>query len=155
MVAGELCQSYAGDRDVLIPFGTSLWQLHLWQLIGEGCRRWTLPVVSRRWGCFCLFLGHCCGSCSGDSWPEGGGRGFAGELCQSYPGDGDVFASVWDTIVEVTIVKVDWGGMAGDELCRQCPLLALLVRGPQMVWECGCGQNELEACTTLAYAHIN
>ena len=43
------------------------------------------------------------------------------ELCQLYSIDRDVFASVWDTITEVTVVKVDWGGMAGDELCRQCP----------------------------------
>ena len=46
---------------------------------------------------------------------------------------------------------------------RQCPLLALLVHGPQMVWECVCvcvcvcvcGRNELEVCTTLAYPHIS
>ena len=44
---------------------------------------------------------------------------------------------------------------------RQCPLLALLVRGPQMVWECVCVcvfmWNELEVCsmTPLAYPHIS
>ena len=54
------------------------------------------------------------------------------ELCQLYSIDRDVFASVWDTITEVTIVKVDWGGMAVDKLCWQRPLLALLVHGPQM-----------------------
>ena len=40
---------------------------------------------------------------------------------------------------------------------RQCPLSALSVRGPQMVWECVCvcGQNELEVCTMLAYPDIS
>ena len=59
----------------------------------------------------------------------------------------------------------------------QCPILALSVCGPQMVWEwvcvcvcvcihcvcvfvcvyvcvCVCGWNELEVCTTLTYPHI-